>query len=324
VRDPAPTLMVRWGDWVGRAAAGLFAGLALLAVLRRWTGDVPVVAGTATLPERLAVLPPATRAVAGLLRLISRGGALAMGAAILWGDAPANTLALLRVFMAVCLIPEAAAWLLLRACAARLTLADGLLVMVRGKQRLEIPLHEIATVEPWRLPLPAPGAALRMRSGERWPLGLCLRDPWALASALNLIVHEQPRARGWWAWARSRAQPPSRLAQPAFKLLLLPLVLAIAAFQLHQRIAYGSPLGEFYRFGLGAYLAAFGLWWAAWMAGVVLCAAAVRALIDLSSLAVGLLRPRQAAAVRAGLEQLGLLALYLGLPAWLALRAMLS
>lgn len=323
VRDPAPTLMVRWGDWVGRAAALFLAGLAVLTALRRGLGAVPANAPV-PLPTRLVVLPPAARAVAGLLRLISRGGALAMGAAWLWGDGSlqSNTFALLRTFTALCLIPEAAAWLLLRSCSAQLALADGLLELTRGTQRLEIPLHDIAAIEPWRLPLPCTGASLHLNSGERWPHGLALPDPWALARALGLPVHEQAPSQSWWAYARSRAQlPSSRLAHPAFKFLLLPLLLAVPAFQLHQKIAYGSAFGEFYSYGLWAYLTAFALWWAAWIAGVVLCAAAVRVVIEAGAFAGTLMRPQRAMAVRAWLERLGLLALYLGLPAWLLLRA---
>jgi len=324
VRDPAPTPMVRWGDWVGRAAAGFLAALLLLAALRP-QGQAAGAAMPAPLPGRLVVLPPATRAVAGLLRLVSRGGALGLAAAVLWGDGSlqTQTLTLLRLFTVLCLVPEIAAWLLLRACSARVALADGRLLLSRGPRRLEIALQDIAAVEPWRLPLPGSGASLCLQSGARWPCGLCTPDPWALALALQLPVRERPSWPAWWAWARGRAQlRPSRFAQPAFKFLLLPLLLALPAFQLHQRIAYGSPLGELYSFGLGAYLTAFALWWAAWIAGVVLCAAALRAAIELGACAGGLLRPQQALPLRVWLERLGLASLYLGLPAWLALRAL--
>jgi apolipoprotein N-acyltransferase len=324
VRDPAPTLMVAWGDWVGRAAAAFLAGLAVLAALRRWMGDVPAATERATLPTRLVVLPPAVRVVTGLLRLISRGGALAMVAAVLWGEGSlqTSTLQLLRMFAAVCLIPEGAAWALLRACTAQVMRTDGLLVLTRGARRLDIPLQDIAAVEPWRLPLPSSGASLRLNSDEHWPQGLALPDAWALASALGVPVHERPPLRTGWASARSRAQQPlSRLARPVFKFLLLPFLLAVPAFQLHQKIAYGSPFGEFYSYGLWAYLKAFAMWWAAWIAGVVLCAAAVRALIELAAFAGGLLRPQHATASRVWLERLGLLALYLALPTWLLLRA---
>jgi len=324
VRDPAPTLMVAWGDWVGRAAAGFLAGLVMLAALRRWVA-LPTVPEKTTLPARLMVLPPAARAVTGLLRLVSRCGALAMGAAWLWGDGTlqTSTLALVRMFTALCLVPELAAWGLLRMCTAQVALTDGLLVLTRGARRLEIALGDVAAVQAWPLPLPTAGASLRLQSGERWPLGLAVQDPWALARALGVPVQEQTLGHAWWAWIRSRAQtPPGRLARPAFKFLLLPFVLAVIAFQLHQKIAYGSAFGEFYSFGMKAYMAAFALWWAAWVAGVVLCAAAVRVVIEIGSLAAALVRPQEAMVARAWLERLGLIALYVGLPAWLLMRVL--
>jgi apolipoprotein N-acyltransferase len=112
----------------------------------------------------------------------------------------------------------------------------------------------------------------------------------------------------------------SRLDRPLIKFGLFPLLLAIPAFRLHQHIAYGSAFGEYYSFGLGAYLSTFALWWAAWAIGVVLSAAALRAAIEAGTLASACLRPSWAAQTRRWLERLGLAGLYLGLPAWLLIR----
>ena len=106
--------------------------------------------------------------------------------------------------------------------------------------------------------------------------------------------------------------------------MLLPLALAIPAFLLHQNIAYGSPVGEFHTFGLLAYVKGFALWGAAWIIGVVLFAAVLRALIEAGTLATLFVRPAAAAQVRRGLERLALAALYLGLPVWLLLRLLAS
>src|SRR5205085_10799124 len=111
-----------------------------------------------------------------------------------------------------------------------------------------------------------------------------------------------------------------RLDHPLVKFVLLPLLLAIPAFRLHQHIAFGSSFGEFYSFGLAAYLKAFALWWAAWAMGVVLVAAAVRAAIEAGTLLALLVQPSATTEVRRWLERLGLALLYLGLPAWLLLR----
>lgn len=320
-RDPAPTLMVRWGDWVGRAAAALLAALALLMAMARLAPAQPA-AGPLPLPPNVHALTPATRAVTAALRLLSRGGALAIGVAWLAGEATVtgNTLALLRAFTALCVLPEAVAWVLLRSCTAQLTVQDGELRLQRGAQSVTIALAGVAAVAPWRLPLPGTGAALQLRTGAPWPPGLAVRDPWALAAALGVPVATPPGRFSAYAHSHAR-RPASRFDRPAVKGLLLPLLLALPAFTLHQNIAYGSPFGEFYSFGLTAYLGAFALWWAAWVAGVAICAAVLRAAVEAAVLAAAIARPSSTAAVRELLERLGLLALYAGLPAWLLMRA---
>ncbi|HJV75817.1 MAG TPA: apolipoprotein N-acyltransferase, partial [Noviherbaspirillum sp.] len=111
-----------------------------------------------------------------------------------------------------------------------------------------------------------------------------------------------------------------RLGHPFMKFVLFPFVLAIPAFRLHQHIAFGSGFGEYYMFGLKAYLIAFSLWWAAWTIGVVLSAAALRAAIEAGTLLAVLLRPVRTIEVRRSLEHFTLALLYLGLPSWLLLR----
>jgi apolipoprotein N-acyltransferase len=111
-----------------------------------------------------------------------------------------------------------------------------------------------------------------------------------------------------------------RLDHPLVKFALLPLALAIPAFHLHQHIAYGSAFGEYYSYGLKAYLSAFALWWAAWSIGVVLSAALLRAAIEIGTLLTALLRPGQTIVIRRWLERIAHTALYLGLPAWLLLK----
>ena len=330
VRTPPRTLMVAWGDWVGRAAAALLALLAAVAVARRrgWTGlGAPApAAGVPALPADVAVLPRSARMAAGTLRVLARGGLLWMIAGVALGDAAlqSNTLAQIRAFTGLFLVPEAAAWCVLRAFAARASVVDGALVFARGTRRLALPLADIAAVEPWSLPVPGPGAALRLRTGERWRPGLALAHPEGLARALSVagastIATVTPLHAGRYAQA-SAALARGRLAHPLLKFGLLPLLLAIPAFRLHQHIAYGGTFGEYDTFGLKAWLTTFALWWAAWTIAVVLCAAAVRALIEAGTLAGVVFAPASAIAARRELERWGLAALYLGMPAWLLLR----
>ncbi len=333
VRDPPRTLMLAWGDWVGRAAAVLLVLLAATAAWRTWriagAGRALPTAAAAVpgLPADAAVLPDAARLAAGLLRVFARGSLLWMSAAILLGDGAlqSNTLAQIRTVAALFLVPEAAAWCVLRAFAARASLEHGALVLTRGRRRLELPVRDIAAVEPWRVPVPGPGASLRLAGGERWRYGLALADPPALARALAAAGGAParlpaPSPASTYAQAR-HAIRRGRLDQPLAKFVLFPLALAIPAFRLHQHIAYGSAFGEYYTFGPGAYVTTFALWWAAWAIGVVLCAAALRAAIEAGTLAGVFLRPGRAVDARRCLERLGLAALYLGLPGWLLMRA---
>ncbi|KQX02130.1 apolipoprotein acyltransferase [Massilia sp. Root418] len=353
LRRPAPTLMVLWGDWVGMAASAfllvLAAGDAQRTWRRRWTptGEAaPAPAAMGAAPVRVALLPPAARFLAGLLRALAKLGLLGMCVALLLNDPlRTNTLAQIRLFSIVFLLPEAVAWCLLRAFAAQaalVQLAPGrpALVFSRGAQRMALPLGEIAAVELWRVPIPGPGANLRLASGKRWRYGLALADPAALVLTLALAgadagagvvagagagaggvrPAERPRAvLGTYAQARA-ALRRWRLDHPICKFLLLPLALAVPAFHLHQHIAYGSAFGEYYTFGLKAYLSAFALWWAAWSIGVVLCAALLRAAIEAAALLAAAVHPSKAAAVRRRLERAGHALLYAGLPAWLLLN----
>lgn len=320
---PPPTLMVRWGDWVGRAAAALLALLAAAALLPRWQ---PREALLPPLAPQVLLLSPAVRAATALLRGLSRTSLLAMAALALWGDAGlmSQPLTQLRLFAALCLLPEASAWLLLRACRAQLQItADGLCLR-RGTHDLRLAPTEIAAVQPWRLPLPGPGATIQRTDGTTWPHGLAGCNAWALALALGRPL-QTPAPSRLATYLRSLGAAPASgwratLARPAVKFLVLPLLLALPAFRLHQQIAYGSPLGEWTTFGPQAYAMAFGLWWAAWTVGVSLCAAAVRALIEAGVMAGALLRPARVGALRPGLEALGLALLYGGLPAWLVWR----
>lgn len=321
VREAPRTLMVAWGDWVGRAGTACLVLLAAASAWRAWRSRPSAGAASrpaAALPAAVSVLPPAARLAAGLLRVVARGSLLWMaGAALMGGALQSNTLAQIRAFAAFFLAPEAAAWCVLLAFAARASVENGVLVLTRGTRRLELALRDIAAVEPWRLPIPGAGASLRLVSGERWRYDLAHADPAGLAAALTVAIPASPATT--YAQAR-RATPRGRLHEPLFKFVLFPLVLAIPAFRLHQHIAYGGAFGEYQTFGLTAYLTSFALWWAAWAIGVVLCAAALRAAIEAGTLLTLLLRPGQAIGARRWFEGLGLAVLYLGLPALLAVR----
>jgi apolipoprotein N-acyltransferase len=330
------TLMVAWGDWVGLACAAfllLLAGNSAWSALPHTTRGAPAPVLT---HARVALLSPTVRVVAGLLRASARLGLLGMGIAVLHDSAlQSNTLAQLRIFCAVFLAPEALAWCLLQAFGARAHIADGVLHLARGAQHLHIALRDVAAVEPWHIPVPSAGLWLRLATGPRWGYGIASTQWRALVGTLSGtlanagVAHTARPAPGWRARLQARthahlqarvAVPRARLARPLLGCVVLPLVLALVAFRLHQNIAFGSPLGEYYAAGWQAYLRTFGIWWAAWTMGVTLYAAALRAAMEAAALLVALVHPAQATPARRVLERLGLAALYIGLPVWFVMR----
>ena len=331
VRSPARTLMVRWGDWVGRAACALLVVLAAWSAIpsswrRRAVQDPAVTNPPMVFPARVAVLPPGARLAAGLLRVCARGGLLWMCLALLLDEAlRTNTLAQVRMFGAVFLAPEAAAWCVLFLFSAKASISDGTLLLTRGAQRLAFAPGDIGAAQLWTLPLPCPGLWLQLASGQRWRYGLAVANPTGLAAALAAAggtpVQERTRTRSViQVYVQAgMAIRCSRLDHPFAKYLLLPLALAIPAFHLQQHIAYGGALGEYYSFGLKAYLTAFLLWWSAWSIGVVLTEALLRAATELGTLLAALLRPGRAIVIRQGLRRISHAALFLGLPGWLLL-----
>lgn len=330
---PRRTLVVRWGNWVALAGAAFLVLLASVAVwpLRPKHGNQDAASSStpANFPFDVALLPTTARIAASLLRAFARCSLLVMGAAMLFDDGlRSNTLAQMRMITAFFLAPEAAAWCMLRAFYAQASIDQGVLVFTRAKRRLELPLHAIAAIEPWRLPVPTQGAGLRLSSGARWSFGVALRNPLAFAQALATAggptAADSTAARRL-AYVRTcLAMPRNWLDHPATKFVFFPLLLALPAFRLHQYIAYGGLFGELYTFGLKAYLTTLGLWWAAWAIGVLLCAAGIRAAIEVATGVLIALRPAKAVPTRQMLERLGLVALYLGLPAWLLARVYYS
>ncbi|MBT9595958.1 MAG: apolipoprotein N-acyltransferase [Vitreoscilla sp.] len=318
---PPRTLMVAWGNWVGPTAlVALLLGWGAGPLLRRLTAAGTRPGTAAVLPLRGALLPPAARLAAGTLRAVSRLGVLGLGLALLLDEGLRTQVLLqMRLAGALVLLPEAAAACLLAAYRSRVSIEQGVLVFQRGGQRLELPVHQLAALQHWRLPLPGPGATLQLASGRPWRYGLMVRPTAALARAV--AAAGGPEAPPLSAYQRAReAVGPGLLGNPMMKFAVLPLLLAVPAFHLHQRIAYGSAVGEYLSFGAQAYGLAFLLWWASWVIGVLVVAALLRVGVEAGALLGSVLAPAQAEAQRRGLERAAHGLLYLGLPAWLLLR----
>ncbi len=332
--EPPATLMVAWGDWVGRAGFAFLLLMALSAVgaalTKRAARNAAPSASITTSPQDfradVVVLAPAWRIAAGLLQAIARGSLLWMGAALLLLDNPeTNRLTQIWTFAALVLAPELAAWCIQRAFAATLRIEGDALVLEQRERRTEIPLNNIASATLWTLPIPATGVWLTLDSGRRWSHGIALRDPAALIDAL-VRAGARP-ALSDTLTGRAAAYMRTRLAVPrkaidriALKFVLFPLVPALPAFRLHQHIAFGGTFGEYHSFGLQAYLIALLIWWATWAIHLAMFAAALRVAIEAGTWLSLMLRPASAIDVRRTLEFLGRLVFYVGVPAWLAIR----
>jgi apolipoprotein N-acyltransferase len=215
-RSPAPTLLVLWGDWVGLACCAFLLVLTVRPLSQAWRPEAE--GARARLPEpafpmRVAVLPPAARVIAGVLRVISRAGLLGMCVALLL-DEPlrTNTLAQLRIFGLFFLLPEAIGWCVLMAFSARASVSEGRLVLARGAQTLVLPLGELAAVELWRFPVPGPGVTLRLRSGQYWRYGLLVPDPAAFSAQADRPQPVLAAGARWWRRRRGSIIPLPNLS----------------------------------------------------------------------------------------------------------------
>jgi apolipoprotein N-acyltransferase len=334
--DPPRTLMLAWGDWVGAAGLAFLFVLALSALASSWRRDgrTGAAGSTNAATEGFVadgvVLSPPWRLAAGALRLCAGGGLVWTAAAALSGDpARANALAQATGFVLV-LMPLAAAWAIRRASRARVRVVDGRLQLDTPEGHVVIDVADIAGVEAWAVPLPEPGMRLRRAAGGHWPQGIAGVDPVALAAALARAgappaSRPSPVASAGSAYAQARSVVGRHwLDHPALKFVLFPLVPALPAFRLHQHIAYGGTFGEYYTYGLQAYLAAFGLWWASWAIGMVLVAAALRVLVEAGTLLAAALCPQAATGLRTTLERVARWLFYLGVPGVLVARILLG
>jgi len=155
-------------------------------------------------------------------------------------------------------------------------------------------------------------------------LAMRLADPLALVQALGAAGNAAPlddhsRRIADFAAARAKAARPW-LDHAWVKFGLFPLVPALPAFRLHQNIAFGGTFGEYYTYGLSAWLIGLLIWWAAWSIGLMLFAAALRTLSESCALVLQRWRPAHLVDTRHRLEWLGRLAFYFGVPVWLLLR----
>jgi apolipoprotein N-acyltransferase len=254
------------------------------------------------------------RGATAALTVLSRGSLLGLAVALVFFETPLdNPLRLLRTFVMVSLAPDIGAWFLARAFAATLAVADGVLVVQRRDQRIEIACAAIAGVLPWIVPIPGGGVWLRLRSGRRFQYGVQVADPVALIEAVARAGAPETvtAAAHHPAALYARSLPRPTIATAVLKFVILALVPAVPLFRLHQWIAYGGTFGEYYTYGLQAYLLGFAIYWATFAVYLVLWAAVLRAAAEIVMVAIAWARPDRIARMRSLVERSHWL-LYLG------------
>jgi hypothetical protein len=270
---------------------------------------------------------PALRLLAAAAQALSAGNLLYLVAlsllGILDGLDPPTPLQMLLQLAVFSLLPLGLVWMLRRFTASTLLVEPSRLVLQLRTVRFEIPLESVTGLEPWKLPLPGSGLALRMKSGRRFQYHLQVAAPLALLTALGRSV---PAA------APAAEHPGSRLGQarhdwrrrlwdaPAIKFGLFPLLPTGVMFRAHQYITFGGPFGEYDVFGLAAYLRTFALYWVSFTTGLLLYAGFWRILAELLAFALTWLLPSRARGIRLAAEWLCRLMYYVAFPALMAWR----
>ncbi len=268
--------------------------------------------------------PPLWRGAAVVLSLLSRVFLVVIAWAVAASDEPIPPPALLRALILFAAVPALAVWLINRAFASTMSVANGILTIERSGLRLELDAAVVTSVAPWRLPLPRSGVALLTQSG--WCVSYSpdgrisdflvgLHDHGGCAAAADALDHPAVT----YGDTKLAAGHPSPLALIA-KFAGFGLAIAAIFFNAHQHITYGGPLGEYHLLGLRSYLQTLAIYWSTMVIYLLLYAAAWRWLVELANLATAYTAPRHAARLRRASELLVRIAYYAGVPVLVALR----
>ncbi|MDC0707733.1 hypothetical protein POL68_04560 [Stigmatella sp. ncwal1] len=221
------------------------------------------------------------------------------------------------------LLPTFLTWLLRRSSKATLEVGPEFLVLTLREERFEVPRESIASVHPWRLPLPGAGVVLRMKSGRLFTHHLEVPSPLPLLAALGEVpptvasAAQHPHSLFGQARYEGRRKYWDSVA---LKFGLFPLIPTGIMFRAHQYITFGGPFGQYRMFGLTSYLKTFAGYWILFTTSLVLYACFWRILSEALAFALTWLMPSRARGVRQSVEWLCRLVYYVGIPAILALR----
>jgi apolipoprotein N-acyltransferase len=198
------------------------------------------------------------------------------------------------------------------------------LVIRERHQTVEVPIRELESLEPWFLPVPAPGVNLRLSGGKRWRDGVEIAAPSRLIEALSgtgLPSLNQLRWHPSVVFAEAKQAFHRRsVGRWIAKFPLFALVPTLPLFRVHQVIAYGGAFGEYYQYGLKAYVSGFAVYWATLTVYLMVYGAILRAFVEALSFVSAHLTPAYASEVRRWSERAGAAFFFLGVPVLVILR----
>jgi hypothetical protein len=266
---------------------------------------------------------PITRGVAVVLRLVALLNVLYIAAFIVrdlvTGSRSAPPLAVAMGLAVFSGAPFLLALLLGHAVKGRIAIEPGKLVLTLRSERFEIPLASILAIRPLRLPLPGPGLRLVLASNRSFERRLVLPDPAALLTALGeaLLSARSALAHPAVRFATARlTHGRRRWPYLVVKYGVIPLVLAILVFRLHQYIMYGGPFGQYHLLGLASYLRAFLVRWMGVLGGLVVYAGLVRFAVEALSFGGTYLVANHARGIRRAAEIVADIAYFVLIPAY--------
>ena len=270
--------------------------------------------------------PPIWRILAAALVAVSRASLPAIAVfGILLAEESLELRSLVAAVAIAALLPGVAAWLIGRAFAAQLDLDAGGVVLRGRGLRAELPFASMSRVEPWAVPLPAPGLTLHLHPHRRFGRGLAGATTPSIVEALvtraSVPGGADPLRRTAVVFAAARAAvSPNVLAHPVAKFVVYALLPTAVIFNADQWIVYGGTLGQYYAQGLLPYLRSFVLTWFTVSIHLVLYASLWRGVAELSCWLAARVAPSHAARVRRVAEIGCLAGFYAGVPVLLAIR----
>jgi apolipoprotein N-acyltransferase len=258
------------------------------------------------------------------MKAVAGASMVVLIAALVLSGESINPLRLIQLFTNLALIPWVVAASIQRLFSVTLAIEGDALVMHSRARRVEIPIDAVAGAAPWIVPLPAGGFWLRLRSGRRFRFGIQTADaPGLLATLTGAGAPaglDRAAAHPTLLYERSRNASVRRWYYPLLKFPVFALVPTLPLWRVHQFIAYGGTFGEYYQYGLRAYLLGFAVYWATLAIYLVLWAAVLRGVVEAACLCAAWVAPSREARVRRAAEVLRRVLYYGGVPALLVLR----